>query len=107
MLRLKTEGTAPCLITGIQPEIILAIMIANQLWNAKFSGFDFVITCVTDSHKDNLESLHNFGMAFDMRTRQLEEWEKSKFAVDLQALIGSEYDVVLEETHIHVEFDNK
>jgi hypothetical protein len=107
MLKIKTEGTAPCLIAGIQPEIVLAIMIADQLWSRKFSTHDFVITCVTDSHKENLESLHNFGMAFDMRTRQLEEWQKSQFAVELQALLGSEYDVVLEKTHIHVEFDNK
>lgn len=107
MLRLKTEGNAPCLVGGFQPEIVLAIMIANELWKREFSIHDFVITCGTDSHKDNLESLHNFGMAFDMRTRQLEGWQVSKFAVRLGELLGNEYDVVVEKTHIHVEFDNK
>ncbi len=107
MLKLKTEGTAPCLVAGIQPEIILAIMIARELWKEKHCQYDLVITCVTDSHKDNPESLHNFGMAFDMRTRQLESRQIMEFSHELRECLRNEYDVVVEQTHIHVEFDNK
>jgi len=108
MLKLKTEGPAPCLIAGIQPEIVLAIMIAKEVW-ALTPHFqrDLVITCCTDSHKHNLESLHNFGMAFDMRTRELVAVQIMEFSQELRECLGNEYDVVVEKTHIHVEFDNR
>ena len=107
MLKIKTEGTAPCLIAGVQPEIVLAIMIANGLWNQKFYSRDLVITCCTDSHQHNLKSLHNFGMAFDMRTRELEPRQIMEFSHELRESLGNEYDVVVEQTHLHIEFDNK
>ena len=106
MLKIKTEGPAPCLIAGVQPEIVLAIMIAESLWYREFS-YDFVLTCVTDSHKHDQESLHNFGLAFDMRTRELVAVQIMDFSDELRRCLGSEYDVVVEKTHIHVEFDNK
>jgi hypothetical protein len=42
-----------------------------------------------------------------MRTRDLSQVDKKNLAVDLREALGQEFDVVVEKTHIHVEFQPK
>lgn len=81
-------------------------------------GIEPVITAGTeytafDSLSEELElihtpgSLHPFGYALDLRNRDLETLDKVRFAAKLQKRlddISSKYKVILEKTHIHVEF---
>lgn len=97
------EGT-DAKVKGMQPEILLAIIIASELLWRMFEK-DLTLTSVTDSHKP--PSLHPLGYAFDMRTWGMSGTEKAKFGDELTDLLGAEYDVVVEEDHIHVEFDPK
>ena len=56
-------------------------------------------------------SLHYEGRAFDSRTwnkdmsGQMTEQEKNVLANLIRGLLGSDFDVVVEKTHIHVELD--
>ncbi len=89
---------------GIQPEIVLATQEAREVWR-DFKA-DLIITSLKDGeHKQG--SLHYKGLAVDLRTWNLLPAERGTAAARLRVALGPEYDVVLESTHIHVEFDPK
>jgi len=104
MISMKNDGNpkTDAKIKGMQPEILLAIFITNELLSKMFKK-DLTLTSVTDSHKP--PSLHPKGQAFDMRTWGMSGVEKAEFGKELSQLLGGEYDVVVEGSHIHVEFD--
>jgi len=106
MITIKNDGKkgTDAKVKGMQPEILLAVIIANDLMERTFNR-GLTLTSVTDSHKDKPSSLHNVGMAFDMRTWEMSGNEKAKFSSELRNLLGEEYDVVEEGNHIHIEFD--
>jgi len=52
-------------------------------------------------------SKHYEGMAVDLRTFFFTREEVENVATDLHAELGEDYDVVVEPTHIHVEYDPK
>lgn len=70
-------------------------------------GVPFVITSGTDgTHITG--SLHYSGNAMDLRRWDLDAKGKTGLAVSqLESALGSNFDVVLESNHIHVEFDPK
>lgn len=104
MIYIKNDGETKtdAKVKGMQPEILLAIIITNELLSKMFKR-DLTLTSVTDSHKP--PSLHPKGQAFDMRTWGMSGIEKVKFGKELSFLLGDEYDIVVEGSHIHVEFD--
>lgn len=68
-------------------------------------GEEFIVTSVCEG-THNPASLHYVGFAFDVRTRDL----KIVPAVARDALdtvLGEEFDVVIEDSHLHVEFQPK
>lgn len=67
---------------------------------------DLVITCGTNGQHGR-SSHHYIGLAVDIRTRDLQEEYKLVVANKIMNALGAEYDVVLESTHIHIEFDPK
>ena len=70
-----------------------------------------VITSAREGiHSEN--SRHYYGLALDFRTRDLPQGMKSAFADRVRELIEErlgqrQYDVVLEQSHLHVEHDPK
>ena len=90
-------------IIGIQPEIVLAIQIAHEVYQC----FDanLVISSVADG-KHMVGSLHETGMAVDFRLPR-SEIDANVVSEALKAALGKQFDVVLEGNHIHVEFDPK
>jgi len=67
---------------------------------------DVVITSLMDG--EHMEgSKHYEGMAVDLRTFFFTREEVENVATDLHAELGEDYDVVVEPTHIHVEYDPK
>ena len=99
MLRLK-KGVK---IRGLQPEIILAAFIADGIF-AAYNNSECVITAARDG-THMTKSLHYVGYAIDLRTRHIPIGWREKVANQLARALGDEYDVVLEKTHIHVEYD--
>ena len=74
---------------------------------------DVVVTSVLDGkHKDG--SMHYLGKAFDIRTWttpysgvQVTQGKKNLLCYDIQNMLGEDFDVIAEKTHIHIEYDPK
>lgn len=94
-------------LTGMQPQILLALFIADRIWLA--AGTELTVTSVNDS-KHMEGSLHYTGAAADLRIHDLPEEKWAGLRDALKARLGTGlYDVVLETDppHIHVEYQPK
>ena len=86
-------------VTGMRPELLLAMIIANEVYASHH--VEFVITSLLDG-KHSETSLHYTGCAFDCRIYGGDINES--IVKDLRQKLNHHYDVVLEGNHIHVEF---
>lgn len=79
--------------------------IVNQAQALAPSGYDITITSACDgTHKEN--SKHYKGRAFDFRTNDLPEGSDVKvWAKRLQNRLGDSFFVLIEATHMHVQFN--
>jgi len=90
-------------VRAIQPEIVLAIPIVASVF-AKFNNAECVITSAREgTHMKR--SMHYVGYALDFRTRHIAVGWHEKLAKEVRRALTDEYDVVLEKTHLHVEYD--
>lgn len=88
---------------GMSKEIETAIDIADKI-SKEVSGKEAVITSVFDGVHSR-RSFHYTGYAFDMRTYIYSKSQIVSIFGFLRAKLGSLYDVILEEDHIHIEYD--
>lgn len=88
-------------VSTLKPEIVLAIMIARDLWLEQAQALT-ITSGIEGQHK--VGSLHYAGLAVDLR---LPTANKERMVAQLAIRLGAEYDVVLESDHIHVEYDPK
>lgn len=90
-------------VGNIKPVMVFAALICQSVFDEANQAF--TITSVSDGrHKST--SLHAFGLAFDIRTRDLRGVLPFTIASRLQEALGSEFDVVVEPDHIHVEYNH-
>lgn len=88
-------------LNGVRPEIVMAAIVADGIY--AIHGYECVITSVTEGkHKSG--SLHHAGLAMDLRTRHLVPGDEDLIVFDLRSALGKQFDVMLEKTHIHVEY---
>ena len=80
------------------------LMIANDVY--KSLGEDCIVTSLMEG-KHMKGSKHYIGNAVDFRTRTLNNAQKRIAKKLLAEGLGRDYDVVLEATHFHVEYDPK
>lgn len=99
MLKLK-QGVR---LTNLTPQMALAAVIVRDTYDE--FGFDCVITSADDS-KHGFNTLHGQGKAMDFRTKHLPD-ANTKVAIKNRVAerLGIDFDVVLEEDHLHCEFD--
>lgn len=110
MIRLK-DGVK---LDGLSPQILLAIVVADQLRNSmgwSIETLDTVVTSVCDG-KHRKDSLHYKGRAVDLRTHDLTLAQKNRWASRLRGYLGKDFDVLLEglgtpNEHLHIEWDPK
>ena len=86
--------------------ILYAMMKILSIW--KWDDKTPVITSMNDGVHMR-KSLHYENLAFDLRTYYFKGGyqgdEAKEFHKDLKEALGPDWDVLLEKTHIHVEFD--
>lgn len=92
-------------ITGVQPQLTLAIGITYSVFRQN-SVTELVITSVSDGQHSR-QSLHYVGHAFDIRISELAQDTRVSLVSDMKNCLGEEFDVILEDTHIHVEWQPK
>lgn len=91
-------------IAGAQPELILGLMITQEIFRK--NQLELTITSVLDGH--HMEgSLHKAGLAADIRTRDMEPQLRSVVLSEMKVCLGRDFDVVLEDDHIHLEIQPK
>ncbi len=88
----------------LSPQMAIAAAVADSVYTEL--GVPCVITSGRDS-KHGAGSLHYLGHALDLRIRDMTAYTATKAYERLRDRLGAQYDVVLESTHIHVEFDPK
>ena len=91
-------------VTGIRPEILLAVVVAERVYEGL--GADCMITACIDG-KHMAGSLHYVGAAVDLRTQNLHPGDADKVIARIKECVGADYDVILEVDHIHIEFQPK
>jgi hypothetical protein len=89
-------------LRGLQPQMVLAYVIACKC----YGQYACVITSCSDS-KHGPNSLHYKGLALDLRTQHLPTPAVQGIVDKLKESLGPQFDVVLEDDHIHVEWDPK
>ena len=88
-------------VLDIQPELVLALIIINSIYQKH--GLELVITSVSDGkHMQN--SLHYAGEAADLRITPDSNLNK-KLLEEIRSALDAEFDVILEPSHLHVEYD--
>ena len=91
-------------ISNLSEEMTLGMF---KVIRAYFSmGYNCTITSGRDG-KHMQGSLHYTGNALDFRTRNVFASDRNDLRRTIAADLGGEYDVVLERTHLHVEYDPK
>jgi hypothetical protein len=98
------KGNNPVNISAsgkIQEAMLKADMISR-----KISGKEIIVTSLLDGvHSKN--SFHYSGNAVDLRTWIYTGHQIKTLVKELQLMLGSDYDVIDEEDHIHIEYDPK
>ena len=89
-------------LRGLTPQMAIAYTIACRC----YGQYDCVITSASDG-KHGPNSLHYNGQALDLRTRHINGQGLQLVVDKLKEALGSQFDVVLESDHMHVEFDPK
>ena len=81
------------------------VVVAADIWS--MLNKELVITSgMEGEHREG--SLHHQGLALDLRSRDLSELEKKLVTGELTRRLkklSDSYQVILEDTHIHVEYD--
>ncbi len=89
-------------LRGLSPQMAIAYTIACKV----YGQYNCVITSGSDG-KHGPNSLHYSGQALDLRTNNLPPQAVQSIVDRLKEALGAQFDVVLEATHLHVEFQPK
>lgn len=70
----------------------------------RIAGREAIITSARDS-KHSERSLHYEGKALDFRSRDLKPAVAQRVLSALRSALGTDFDVILESDHFHLEYD--
>ena len=91
--------------SDVHPSLWFARAVLDTVTQATV-GRPAIITSVEDGlHSKN--SLHYEGRAIDLRTRDLSAEQIAAYAAELREALGMGWDVIVEKTHIHIEWDRR
>jgi hypothetical protein len=89
---------------GMQAQMVRAAIEVAKVYER------FGVVCVMTSGvegKHSAKSLHYQGLAADFRTRHVPNDQRAALRQAVSDALGPDFDVILERTHLHVEYDPK
>jgi hypothetical protein len=89
-------------LAGLDTRMRPALIVCEDTY--KDFGEELVITSGLEGCH-SAGSLHYYGLAIDIRTRMFTLERKRDLADELQRRLGWAFTVVLESSHIHIEYD--
>jgi hypothetical protein len=94
------------ILQGLDIRMRPALIEANKVWHSY--GQELVVTAGLDG-AHSAGSLHYYGLALDLRTRYFDNDTQTEVAIELRKKLAGYFyfDVILHESHIHVEYDKK
>lgn len=96
---------AGCKFKRFTPQLAQFIMAVIRTWDLHAPAIVPVITSAND-RKHMTASLHYEDLAWDLRTNSIPDAGKvEEIARTLRVDLGSDWDVVIEKDHVHVEWD--
>lgn len=87
----------------LAPEMLMLFVAMQEVERA---GAEFVITSGTDG-KHMKGSMHYVGKAIDFRSRTMAPVAIENCARAIRRRLGTDFDLVIEPTHFHLEHDQK
>jgi len=105
MISLHENGTVR--MKGLKVEILLALLVMEQVFDKYHLGT--IITAGTEIYDKNgkrihmIGSLHDTGYAVDLRSKHIPDACWTTFLSDLRNALGVEYQVIIHDTHLHIE----
>jgi hypothetical protein len=106
-LKAKIEGDVK--LRNLSPQMVLAALICVFTWIEVFpSGPTLRFTSGSEG-QHSFGSLHYAGNALDIGLKEVSPISGSRYYIHqkLKSALGSEFDVVLKATHIHIEYQPK
>jgi len=91
-------------VGGVSPEISVAIMVVDSIYGT-FSRELVITSMCEDTHSER--SAHYRGDAFDCRTYYFNDDQKEQLVTNVERALGTDFIVILEEDHLHVQFSPK
>ena len=94
-------------LSGLNPTIKMALYNISYIYQEY--GYEMVVTSAREGvHKKG--SLHYQGLAADIRTRHIDSNDLGDIVKDIEkylTAIDKRFQIVLEDTHLHIEFDRR
>ena len=90
-------------VDGVKKETIELMLLLNGYFVAQVGKLFVITSCTDGKHMKN--SKHYSGYAIDIRTRHLTVCEINNLLAWFKKWHDKEYDMVVENDHIHVEYD--
>lgn len=94
-------------ILGIRPELLLGISILDNLYYLYFGDYILITSCTESTAVHSRKSLHYSGGAVDFRRYTMDDSIEQAFILEAQISLGSEFDLVVESDHYHLEYQPK
>ena len=91
-------------IVGVKPEMVLATSIVESVYD-KYDSCCTITSGTEQPAPHKPDSLHWTGFALDYRIRTIPKFNRQPLANEIAEALGTEFDVVLHTTHLHVEHD--
>ena len=88
-------------LSGLKIEMRRALMCCEDAFKSVHPPF---IVTYTTNGVHSAGSLHPYGYAFDIRTRDLMHHERSAVIKYLQEHLPSCYQLIIHSTHLHIEY---
>lgn len=92
-------------VQGLRPETLLAIQVIEGAYRDAGISVATLTAAIDGKHMPG--SLHYVGCAVDFRIRDIPQEQREPLRASIARRLTSDYDVVLEGDHFHIEYQPK